>query len=891
MSSRVRLISIAAVIAVIGVVVWKCRGGEPAPSDAPIAVRKPESKARLRLRDLARQKPGTVAGKVVGEDKPLGGALVCGRPVDDVDDVRCASTAANGSYELVDLRPGSYQLWASAAGFAGVRWHEGDADNAGKPGTGSASDNAANRDAGSGSDVAAKPGGGSDSDKHTRGAGTDKLTLEADQSRSGIDFTLSRGGKEVAGRVSDTRRMRVGGALVHARVDGEPIATTRTAADGTFRISINGTEATIEAVADGYVEESVPTLVPATEVEIVLLPEATLSGVVIEAATKTPVPDARVIVGSTRVVTDDAGTFRATKLRPGRYKPVAIAIGGYGEARESVLLRVGARVEDIIIEVHPVAVIAGRIAIEGTDKGCPEGEGSVQLARRGSREYARGKTILEGDVLIEGVVPGSYAVHVMCAGHVAAPSYPDLVVGGTDIEDVVWTVKPGTQVTGRVTARGVPVDNAAVTIHAGLGLGARVSTAGDGTFTAGGLPVGEVRVTAIGEGYAASEEVTVTTSLSAPARVDLVLGDKTGGITGVVVDRSGKPLANQRVEARSGTATAGPSAESDLRGEFTIPALDPGTYKVVVESKFQGGEDSRLLGQVTATVTRGNTTRIQLPIDTESSRITGIVVDARGQPIPDVAVDVALSSPDIEPRRRDFEGLAWTSATGLFEIEDLPDHALAVRAQIAGANEVVVDNVRPGQHVRLVLAPTGVIAGVVTDPSGGSVEDLLLEIEDRAQNISRAERLFFTGGKFAFRDLPAGTYRLTADEDRQTSVTITLGAGETRDNVQLALRPRHAIRGRLVSAEGKPLPNYKLEVPHKEAVDRGPGDRVIATYEMQYSATDARGEFLIEGLVGAEITLSAGDMSVPDPKMVDVKTIQLTGPPVIDLGDLTMPKP
>ena len=120
---------------------------------------------------------------------------------------------------------------------------------------------------------------------------------------------------------------------------------------------------------------------------------------------------------------------------------------------------------------------------------------------------------------------------------------------------------------------------------------------------------------------------------------------------------------------------------------------------------------------------------------------------------------------------------------------------------------------------------------------------------------------------------------------------MTIADGEQRNGLKLTLRPRHAIKGRLVSAEGKPLVNYKLEVPHKESVEQS-GERVTATYEVETSVTDARGEFLIEGLVGADVTISAGDLSTgPDPKMVEVKTVSLTGPPTIDLRDLVMPKP
>lgn len=847
-----RVLAIAVVIALVGAIAWRCRGGEsPPPPDAATAP--PLTKARIKLRDLQRQQPGSVRGTVTSNQAPVAGALVCSRPSDDVDDVRCATTDAKGAYELAELRPAAYQLWATST-LGAARW-------------------------------------------------PDKLTLEAGAAKAGIDFVVSSGGAELAGRVRDTHGRLVANALVHVRVDGEPLATTRTDPRGAFRVRLDGTEATVEATAEGYVDASLTTAVPATGLELVLLPEATLAGIVVEAGSKTPIADAKIYLDGTRLTSNDDGTFRARKLRPGRYKPTASSIGGYGEAKESVLLRVGSHVDGVVIEVHPVAVVAGRIVIEGTDKGsgpgpdktgCPEGDGNVMLDRRGSRDVAFGKTILDGDVLIEGVVPGVYAVRLTCAGYLAKASYPDLVVGGTDVEDVVWPVSPGGTLAGRVrTKSGEPVTDAAVTVNAGFGHGARVRTGADGRFEAVGLPAGEVTASAIQSGYASSEETRATVSLTSVTRVELVLGDKTGSIVGTVTDRAGKPVADARVELRTTAATGG-NDTSDLHGAFEIAGLDPGRYDVVVASKWQlsGTADRTLAGPVNVRVERGVAARVQLQVEREDGTITGVVVDERGAPVADVAIDVALTSPELEPRRRNFERtLAWTSPTGTFEITGIPAQPVAVRARIDGANEAVADHVQPGQQVRLVLESTGSIAGVVGDPSGASVDDITLEIEDRTQGISRRERLFHTGGAFTFRELPAGTYRLTADEDRQTSVTVTLAAGERREKVQLALRPRHTVKGRLVDAKGKPLPNYKLDVPHKEAIDRDSG-RTIMTYEVESTATDARGEFLIQGIVGAEVTISAGSLAAgPDPEMIELPAIPLVGPPTIDVGDVVLPPP
>ncbi len=843
----------ALVVLAAGLAYRQCgRTVDRAPEDAAtIAI----TKTRLRLRDLQHQPAGTISGRVTVSGKPAS-ALVCASSIDGSDDPRCAM-AIDGAYQLTDVRAGGYVVWASAPGFVGRRWRDR--------------------------------------------AGNDRVSLAAGASRSEIDFALDARGAQLVGTVRDTRGRAVAGALVHVRVDRTPMFTARSDAAGAFTAWVTGATASltasaasatasVTASADGYVDASIETTMPRSDLELVMLPEATLSGTVVEASTRAPVADATVWIDGSNVITDNDGTFRATKLRPGRYKPTVRSIGGYGEAAESVVLRVGASIAGIVIEVHPVAVVAGKIVIAGTTKGCPEGEGNVAIERRGSRDYAFGRTIGDGDVLLEGVVAGSYAVQLHCAGYLSAVSYPDLVVGSTDVEDVVWTVTPGAKVIGRVTAKsGQPIGDAQVTISAGFrGQDGGARTEADGTFEVIGISAGEVSVYAAQTGYVSSNSVRVLAAIGTPVRVELVL-EKAGEITGTVLDRAGAPVADLKVEARRDDATSGPGGTTDLRGEFSIAGLEPGAYTVVAESKWDLGSTSRAIGApVRTTVTGGVTARVALVVDPDVGDLAGVVVDASGAPVADVAIDVALSSTDLEPRRRDWErNLAWSATDGSFRIAKLPQHELAVRARIEGANEAVVDRVKLGDRVRLVLKPTGVLAGVVTDPGGAPVDDVSLEIDDRAQNISRTERLFHTGGKFTFRELPAGTYRITADEDRQTSISVPLADGAHRLDLELALRPRHAIKGRLVSADRKPLAGWQLEVPHKTAPDSA-GGRSVIIFEVEHAVTDARGEFLIQGLVGAEVTISAGDLA-SGAEMTEVKTVQLTGRSPIDLGELVVP--
>ena len=98
-----------------------------------------------------------------------------------------------------------------------------------------------------------------------------------------------------------------------------------------------------------------------------------------------------------------------------------------------------------------------------------------------------------------------------------------------------------------------------------------------------------------------------------------------------------------------------------------------------------------------------------------------------------------------------------------------------------------MDGVALGQRVKLMLGATGMLSGVVVDSAGSPVDDVVLEAEDRAQDLSRNERLFRTRGKFTFRDLPAGTYRLMASAGQYREMVLrqmraTEGADTLRDD-------------------------------------------------------------------------------------------------------------
>jgi len=852
-SRRLAWAVVGGVVAAAVVYVVHCRGQSP-PSqahDAGVAI---VSRSRARLRDLIHQPRAALSGQVTAGGTPAPGAIAC--VIGDRSDreIECTTAGTDGRYAFGELDPGAFKLWASATGYAATRWRSV--------------------------------------------AGDDRLVLATGEHRIGIDLALVAGGAELAGTVHDTRGHRIPDALVHGFVgpDGDAAFTARTGADGTFtgRVLATTSVVSLTATADGYVDAELSTFAPRTGLELELVPEATVSGIVVEPGSETPLADVKVSIGPSDAITDEHGRFRVAKLSPGRYKPTARGIGRYGEAAESVLVRVGTSVDDVVIEAHPVAVVAGRIAISiDSDRACPADDGGVTLSRRGSPDYYFARTIGDGDVILEGVVPGSYGVAVTCRGFVPATSYEDLVVGDSDVEDVVWKVEPGGRIAGRVVGTDrAPMANVQVYAYReGYNYRATDVTEADGRFSLVGLPAGAVEVEARADGR--REPVKTTVTVPGAADVELVVDlPRYGTITGVVVDPDGRPLPGVDVETRATDPdnNASGGAHTGARGEFAIEMLPAGAYDVSAVTDWNRWSDTRVedARAAHASVSAGGTARVRLVMQPDRGTITGTVVDAAGAPVADAAIDAAPAGPEL--RRLIWKHLAWTAADGTFRIERLPDGVFAVRARIEGANVAVVNDVALGARIRLVMRPTAALSGVVVGPTGGPVDDVQLEVKDREHDVSRTERLFRTAGKFAFRDLPAGTYRLTADDDRQTSITVALREGEIRDDLRVVARPRYAIRGRLVAADRRPLAGWTIEVPHQEAIERSSTGGTVTIHTVETTITNARGEFLVQGLAGKEVTISAADRTRdPETSMVELRTVALAGASPVDVGELIVP--
>ncbi|MBZ0233181.1 MAG: carboxypeptidase regulatory-like domain-containing protein, partial [Deltaproteobacteria bacterium] len=226
------------------------------------------------------------------------------------------------------------------------------------------------------------------------------------------------------------------------------------------------------------------------------------------------------------------------------------------------------------------------------------------------------------------------------------------------------------------------------------------------------------------------------------------------------------------------------------------------------------------------TVSAGKTASVRLVVEARNGVITGSVTDEKGEPVVDAWVlasresEAAGSLADSAARSTRW---SWgrddrpviTGVDGKFKVTQLAPGTYAVRAFRRGGGEAVAEHVKLGGSVKLVIRSTGMIAGTVTAAGGGALPDELhVSVADEKTGFSRREKFFRTGGVFTMRDLPAGTFLVTADATGgRASTTVTLAAGESKVGLALALERKVTVKGRMVElGTTTPVPGLMARV-------------------------------------------------------------------------------
>jgi hypothetical protein len=378
-------------------------------------------------------------------------------------------------------------------------------------------------------------------------------------------------------------------------------------------------------------------------------------------------------------------------------------------------------------------------------------------------------------------------------------------------------------------------------------------------------------------------------------------------ITGrVVADDSGESVPNARVALNVANSQERVVVLSDREGRFSLPAPEGRHNVVATKTRFARGQATTVAGgtPVEIRLRRGAAisgriiddlgdpviaTRVTVEGVTGGSSAGTTVTDDRGEyrvgglPAGTFRVAVmAIGSPTFLPREAvragnnlSFRGTVGPSLTTTY----YPNGSAATEAQSLelnwGDERVGVDLVLQGPRAgtqpfdvsrRGPLIPaaqrpvatrpppsTGVIRGRVTGGNGLPVPYAVvrLDVPGRPQLVRT-----LLDGRFEFRDLPAGTHRVSASKVGyfEREIPVPLKQGETLDDLPCALDPFGVVVGRVFDEYGDPVQGARMEALQLRYEG---GRRRLVPAQSLGAATDDHGAYRLFGLRPGQYVVSA----------------------------------
>jgi len=204
------------------------------------------------------------------------------------------------------------------------------------------------------------------------------------------------------------------------------------------------------------------------------------------------------------------------------------------------------------------------------------------------------------------------------------------------------------------------------------------------------------------------------------------------------------------------------------------------------------------------------------PTDGELGSISGIVVDALGNPASQVLVGALPRGPSKgEPKAR------ATKMDGQFAIDGLAANTYVVKLRAVAdrdgpGHEAATVTLAPGQHVEdLELVFTGgdglTISGRVTNTDGEPVQGALLNASFvSGESDSRCEAITGSDGRYILSGLSAGPHWVNLWHEQYGSINpVEVEAGSR--NVDFVMGSRPTIEGQVLDRRtGTPIPDFEL---------------------------------------------------------------------------------
>lgn len=314
-------------------------------------------------------------------------------------------------------------------------------------------------------------------------------------------------------------------------------------------------------------------------------------------------------------VSDAAGAYELTGLATGSYTvKVWRDTGMVAEAT-------GVSVTNGQTTTRNFSAPGGSGSISGSVKdtsSVPKGiEGAIVTAREGidSLTFYKAVTDSGGNYTVGGLAAGTYIVTVdPNENDVVAAKIDDVtVVAGQDTPNQDFSLEGEGKISGTVTDSSSPIEAASVmaveqddlpTDRTLMYTFIPARTDSSGNYTIDHLPTGSYTVFVRAEGFVSDSEQSVSvTAGQTTSGKGFSLGTSGGSISGTVYQSDGQtPIENAWVQSTCPGKSFGAVA-TDVNGDYSIPLLQSGTYKVVAKTE---GYVLGILENVTVTAPNEN---------------------------------------------------------------------------------------------------------------------------------------------------------------------------------------------------------------------------------------------------------------------------------------------
>ncbi|MFU8802196.1 MAG: carboxypeptidase regulatory-like domain-containing protein [Bradymonadaceae bacterium] len=445
------------------------------------------------------------------------------------------------------------------------------------------------------------------------------------------------------------------------------------------------------------------------------------------------------------------------------------------------------------------------------------------------------------------------------------------VVAGGTVENVSLILQDPSRISGRVLARGQPVEGAVLGLYYLFGegidgrplepfsIGEVARTDENGAFRIDHIAPGRLRVLVETEEHAFAESGEVYLrggDTRDNLRIELVAS---GGLTGLVVTEDGTPIRAEVVLSGS-VLSRSRRIDTEADGRFSFAGLPVGDVTLNVRAPGYRAESVEGVA-----IEEGETVTYDV-IMSAARGIFGRVIDSEGAPAP--GASVIFSSPgkrNHHTRAREDGTFAWDEA---------PEGAWTAVA-VTPAGEPSEETRAPhGEELVLRLRVGGEVAGRVVDGRGMAVDSYTIAVDyievgslqTYGTRSIPTKRIARADGQFEFGPLRPGAYRFRVEAPGRapgTSERVTVRAGALTSGVVIRLGEGATVAGRVTSVEtGEPVAGAQVSVFEPTSVF--PGNSTRTNDDGEYSLGGvASGRRSLRVVHDGYLTEVAGGLSVP----------------------------